>query len=140
MLQSFRTWLISKKYTESTVKNYVTDINRYLDFVGPSSNVAHIFLDSVLSNYLSQISFDINYPRYLASLNQFCQFGISQNIISQNPLKKVRHQIEATPQTDLKHLLTEFSQYLIKHKSSDSTIKNYINDVNLYINWLNSES
>ena len=140
MLTAFRSWLVAKKYTDSTVKNYVTDIARYLQTLANDQTVAHIFSSTSISNYLTEISSDINYPRYLASLNQFCQYALSQNLISQNPLKKIRQQVAVAPEVNINHLLAEYSQYLIKHNNSPSTIKNYINDISLYINWLDSET
>jgi site-specific recombinase XerD len=130
---SFRLWLQNKNYSGSTVRNYLVDINKYL------ATTDSPFSQASLTTYLQSISTDPNLPRTLSSLNKFCQFAYSQNIISENPLKPAAKQLKTTPTITIDMVVSDFQEYLTKHNSSQSTIRNYINDLHQYISWANSE-
>lgn len=135
LLPTFRLWLQNKNYSDSTVRNYLVDVNKYLT----STSSEAIFDRQSLANYLQSISTDPNLARILSSLNKFCQFGYSQNLVSENPLKSVTNQLKATPSISIDTVVSQFQEYLIKHNSSQSTIRNYINDLRQYINWTTNE-
>lgn len=128
----FRSWLKARNYSSSTIRNYLVDVNKYLTTI-PSSDV---YSTTALSNYLSTLNDPSYLRRSLASLNKLCQFGLDQNYIRQNPIKKYRRQISQAPQTDLQDVVKQYETYLTKKKRSSSTIRNYLNDLQQYINWL----
>ena len=149
-LPQFKLWLIAKNYSESTSRNYLADLGKYLNYVNhlPQSislnpnnpNGIHIFSPEILSLYVSYLSDKNNSGRYLASLNQFCQFALDQHLISQNPLKSTlkqhHHPDNLATDSNLTHLTKLYEQTLINQKTSPATIKNYLNDLHQYINWL----
>ncbi|MPM85436.1 Tyrosine recombinase XerC [bioreactor metagenome] len=124
---SFRSWLISKNYSSSTTRNYLSDINSYLEFVKNSNP----FSPDTVSLYLKKIDKDSNYSRYLSSLSKFFQFSLDQKIISINPLKKARQPKTVTPSD----ILNAYQSFLIKKHFSAATIKNYLNDIQQFIDW-----
>jgi site-specific recombinase XerD len=128
----FRSWLKARNYSSSTIRNYLVDVNKYLSTISSSD----IFSTTALNNYLSTIK-DPNYlRRSLASLNKLCLFGLDQNYIRQNPIKKYRQQLSQAFIPDLQDIIKQYETYLIKKKRSLSTIRNYLNDLQQYINWL----
>lgn len=132
LLPSFRLWLKNKNYSDSTVRNYLVDVNKYLT----TTNTP--FSRQSLTSYLQSISSDTNLPRSLSSLNKFCQFAFSQNLINENPLKPVVKEVRKPTPITIDTLINDFKSDLIKHHSSTSTVHNYINDLHQYINWLNT--
>jgi len=137
----FRNWLKSQNYSSSTTRNYLVDINKYLSHLAASSEsttLNSIFSLSSLKGYLDLIEDPKYKSRALSSLNQFALFALSQNYISSNPIKKYRRLSQSTPNQDLDKILSEYKDHLIKKKRSPSTVRNYINDLQQYINWLST--
>ena len=142
-LPQFKLWLKAKSYSDSTARNYLADLGKYLNYVNhlpqtvsldPSaSSGIHILSPEIISLYASYLSGKNNASRYLASLNQFCQFALNQHLISQNPLKSLHKNSSAPNASDLVDL---YQQHLTKHNTPVSTIRNYINDLHQYISWL----
>lgn len=132
LLPSFRLWLQNKNYSDSTVRNYLVDIRKYLD----STSADSIFQRQSLANYLQSVATDVNLARILSSLNKFCQFAYSQNLVSENPLKPLAKHLKNTHQTTIDTVISDFQEHLFKHHHSNSTVRNYINDVHQYISWL----
>jgi site-specific recombinase XerD len=126
-LNSFKSWLISKSYSPSTIRNYLADINRYL--VNTKNN---IFSPESVSDYLTNIKKDPNINRYLSSLSKFFQFAIDQHLISINPLKTAQKPKIPSPEDILK----DYQSFLSQKHFSPATIKNYLNDIQQFIDWL----
>ena len=122
-LTSFKTWLVNKKYSTSTVRNYLSDVHKYISSI-PTTSSSDVFSESSFSAYASSLSDKSYAPRALASLNKFCQFAIDQRIISTNPINNT-----------FSAILLEFKNYLANHHKSDSTITNYLNDIKQFINY-----
>jgi site-specific recombinase XerD len=145
-LPQFKIWLQTKGYSDSTSRNYLVDLGKYLNYVnrlpqkvsldipaGPEPVEGHIFSPGILSLYVSYLSDKNNASRYLASLNRFCQFALDQHLISTNPLKNI-HRAPSAP--SLSELVSLYEQYLTTHNAPISTIRNYTNDLHQYISWL----
>jgi len=136
----FRDWLKSQSYSSSTVRNYLVDVNKYLDHLARDKealSLKQIFSTEFLSDYLSTLQDEKYHLRSLSSLNKFSQFALSQKYIEQNPIKQYRRSLQS-PSTDLQQSLDLFKQYLIKKNRTPSTIKNYLNDLQQYISWLST--
>lgn len=132
LLDSYRSWLVNRGLSPMTIKNYISDVNRY--FQGLSNQ--NPFSYSALNRHLQQLYKETNYPRYLASLRLFCQFGIDQKLITQNPLRLISKNSLNTKNTDIKVIINEFVRHLNHLHTPPSTIKNYVNDLNQYLAWL----
>ena len=136
-LNSFKTWLISKSYSSSTVRNYLTDVNKYISYLQSKiDDLSSIFSPDSVSQYLTTIQKDPNINRYLSSLSKFFQFAIDQHLISVDPLKKAQKPKTSTP-TDI---LVDYQSFLSKKHFSTSTIKNYLNDIQQFIDWNQTKS
>ena len=149
-LPQFKIWLAHQGYSESTARNYLADLGKYLEYINhlpqvislnipssPEPVEGHILSPTIVGLYVAYLSGKMNSPRYLASLNKFCQFALDQQLISQNPLKTVHR---SPRQPELTDLVTLYETHLIKHNTPTSTIRNYINDLNQYISWLSNPS
>jgi site-specific recombinase XerD len=123
-LQTFGLWLKNQNYSESTIRNYLVDIHKYL-----SSG-----LD--VTQYALSIESDPNYSRYLSSLKKYVAFSMDQGSLNHDPLKKTRIY---TQSPDLDQLVSVYEKHLIKRNTPISTIRNYINDLNQYISWLSTQ-
>lgn len=123
----FKSWLKNKNYSSSTIRNYLSDINQFLNFTSNQD----IFSSETVSLYLKNISKDSNYSRYLSSLSKFFQFAQDQKLINNNPLKTALK--AKKPSTD--EIINQYSEYLKKKQFSQSTVKNYLNDIKQFIDW-----
>ena len=137
-IESFKNWLRSKGFSESTIANYVADMTKYLHFVTLSEVEGSELTENTISQYLNQLSPKSYTSRALASLNKFCQFALDQKIISANPMKNVvipssGNGSQPFPSTE--SLLADFKLFLEKHNKRTNTINNYINDLRQFINY-----
>lgn len=137
--KNFSSWLNSKSYQSSTIRNYLSDINAYFNFVkNLSLKISTIYdLSSTIyspdsiSAYLETIKSDSNYSRYLSSLSKFFQYTLDQNLITIDPLKQVRKVKKPT----IDDVLSDYQSFLTKKHFSTSTIRNYLNDLRQFIDW-----
>jgi len=130
---AFRAWLSNRHYSDSTIRNYLVDINKYLASAGDNL----LFSSTTLQNYLQTLSSHPNFPRAQASLKKFFQFALDQKLIDQNPFKKALRFVRADPHASpsQESLISAFQTYLEKKNKTPTTIKNYINDIQQFINW-----
>ena len=126
-LPSFKTWLKNKSYSDSTIRNYLADINRY--FTSIKNN--NPFSSEIAQEYLRIISSHPNKNRYTSSLSKFFHFAIDQQIIKSNPLKRKYIKQQNSPN----NILELYQNYLSQKKFSKATIKNYLNDIQQFIDW-----
>lgn len=136
---SYQNWLKSKSYSDATIRNYLVDLKKYFLFTNSDSDEVtdKIFDQDNLVSYFQNINQDQNYKRFLASLSKFFQFALDQQLISQNPFPKA---IKIQPETNLEETVKLYQQQLEAKKFSISTIRNYINDIHQFINWVESGS
>lgn len=123
-LKSFKNWLSQKKYSSSTIRNYLADLNKYYAF---NPNLDH-FSSSTLNLYLNSISTDQNQSRYISSLTKFFHFALDQKIIQVNPFKKDEN-------ISSNELLNLYQNYLNQNHFSPATVKNYLADIQQFIDW-----
>jgi len=135
-LPQFIHFLRLKNYSPVTIRNYLSDINKYFSFAGQQNVLAN----HTLFAYIKHLSTKNNRSRYLASLNVFCQFAVDQNLIPRNPLKKLKFSLGRTPQITLKQLLEQYQNHLQKYNVSQNTIRNYLNDIKQFIHWSTSSA
>jgi hypothetical protein len=129
VLKNFQSFLVSKNYSSSTIRNYLADIGNYFEFIKTNSN-QNPFSSDILSPYLKSISSDPDYRRYLSSLSKFFQYAQDQGLTKTNPLKSALR--DKKPSLD--EILTNYQEFLSK-KKSDSTVRNYLNDIRQFIDW-----
>jgi len=123
-LKSFKSWLLQKKYSSSTIRNYISDINKYFEFASDRD----IFSSTTLQSYLSSIKNISNKDRYSSSLAKFFQFAIDQKFTTINPFKE-------TSQLSCQEIVQAYQDFLLQQKCSPNTIKNYLVDIQQFIDW-----
>ena len=139
ILNRFNLWLKSKSYSSSTIRNYLSDINAYINYFRNSNleirNLG-IFSSDVVSSYLQTIQKNPAYSRYLSSLSKFFQYALDQNLIKIDPLK----QAQKVKKPSIDDIVTNYQSFLTQKHFSTSTIRNYLNDLRQFIDWsTNSE-
>jgi site-specific recombinase XerD len=135
IVTSYKNWLKLKSYSAATIRNYLLDLKKYFLFTNPDSDQVtdKIFDQDNLTSYFQNINQDQNYKRFLASLSKFFQFTLDQKLISTNPFPKA---IKVQPEINLKEVVNQYKHLLQAKKFSISTIRNYVNDVQQFINWV----
>lgn len=157
--ESFRSYLSKSGISSITVKNYASDINKFLfwfrDSFKTDFSPKH-FTNDVISlfiktkgglityeddaNGLSSLDFlqkevsDRSFERYLSTLRKFSDFLLEEKLIASNPfheINKIQPRIEAKDPWFLK----EFKNYLYSKRASHLTIKNYVLDINAFSTW-----
>lgn len=129
-IDSYTLWLQNHQYQSNTIRNYLQDLKTYLTF---SHNQISIEL---ISKYFSEFSSKNNSPRYLASLSIFCQFLLDQHLTETNLFKQAKKHLNRQPSLDIEKLLIQYQNFLLKDHKSDLTVKNYLNDIHQYFEWL----
>ena len=138
MTEGFSHWLSAKSYSSSTIRNYLSDINAYINYFRNSNleirNLG-IFSSDVVSSYLQTIQKNPAYSRYLSSLSKFFQYALDQNLIKIDPLK----QAQKVKKPSIDDIVADYQSFLTKKHFSNSTIRNYLNDLRQYIDFCNSQ-
>lgn len=129
-LDSYSLWLQNHQYQTNTVRNYLQDLKTFLVY-----SHSQISLE-IVSSYFIYLSSKNNSSRYLASLSTFCQFLLDQHLTDTNLFKQVKKQLARQPSINQENLLIQYQNYLIKQHKSNLTVKNYLNDIHQYFNWL----
>lgn len=129
-LDSYNLWLRNHQYQSNTIRNYLQDLKTYLNF---SNNQIS---EELITKYFSAFSSKNNSSRYLASLSTFCQFLFDQHYTDTNLFKRVKKHLSRQPTLDTERLLIQYQNFLAKDHKSDLTIKNYLNDIHQYFDWL----
>lgn len=133
----FKLWLQTKGYSMTTIRNYVADINKYVRFTGSGD----VFSSESLGNYIIFISDKKNHHRYLTSLNKLFEFAQIQNLVFTNPFKKIKRQVcpgsnfREITSCGLENILSQYQDYLHQNRKNPFTVKNYLNDIQQFINW-----
>lgn len=129
-INSYTLWLQNHQYQSNTIRNYLQDLKTFLTF-----SKGQISLETI-SQYFDYVSSKNNSRRYLASLSNFCQFLSDQHLTEVNLFKQSKKHFHRQPSLDMDKLLIQYESYLTKDNKSNLTIKNYLNDLRQYLNWL----
>lgn len=141
LVEQFRQYLKDKKVSVNTVKNYVSDLSTFVDYLKTTSQYFSILtlpfiLDSeTLSGYkqwLEKKDPVSTANRRLSSLRKFIVFAIETNSISKDYTGQVTNLLPLTPNKSEQTLET-LNTYLETHVTNTETIKEYKNDINDYL-------
>ncbi|MBM3205812.1 hypothetical protein FJZ41_03135 [Candidatus Shapirobacteria bacterium] len=148
----FKNYLIVKKTSLVTAKNYLVDINHFLGWLAQKTGVKHqivgkaifgLFTLETIEEYKNDL-LEENTPlstlnRRLSALRKFGKFGQEQGWLTENPMLHIGN---LTPNELISHqssseqILQNFKHQLEKEKASPLTIKNYLSDLRHFLNWL----
>lgn len=131
-LDSYTLWLKNHQYQSNTIRNYQQDLRTFL------SLSKYEVSEESISKYFKDFSNKNNSSRYLASLSIFCQFLVDQHLTDTNLFRQTKKRLHRQPSIDLEKLLMQYQNFLFKDKKSNLTVKNYINDIHQYFDWLKS--
>lgn len=154
----FRNYLIAKKISLLSVKNYLADVRHFLNFKGYAEEaiiglpqveqLTGIFSAKGVEDYKQKLrllgvsSRTIN--RRLSSLRQFGQFLVSQSFLSENPAVQIsnlpRGRQVSKEEIQQEKTLKEFKNYLWEKGTSKLTMKNYLADMRQFLNWMEKVS
>lgn len=168
LLKLFGAFLAEAGLSSISIKNYVSDLRHFLAFCTHLSNteneVTPELIFQSLSKYINLYSENqksnftptntIN--RRSASIRRFStflktSFNIQEAAIEQNASasntnatstpKTSSYNFSSTSTDDqYKKVISQFKQYLEKEKKTHSTVKNYLSDINHFINWSANET
>lgn len=147
--ENFRTYLKTQGLSAVTIKNYVADINYFLDWLYQKTHIHHrvagisifgLFTTETLEEYKT-LADEQNTPlstinRRLSALRKFGQFAKTQGWTNQNPVLKIKNVVSEPNQSVKQNLLTKFQKSLEEDKVSPLTIKNYLSDLRHFLTWL----
>ena len=147
--ENYRTYLKTQGLSSVTIKNYVADINHFLDWLQQKTHVLHrvagkgifgLLTIENLKKYKTDLA-DENTPpstinRRLSALRRFGQFAKSQGWMNQNPVLKIKNVVSESNQSLKQNLLVKFQKSLEEEKVSPLTIKNYLSDLRHFLTWL----
>lgn len=135
---NFRKYLQDQQLAKSTIKNYVSDLRHFLDWLASSHQQVNINNFNynqfrAYKNYLSQNDVGRSVVRRrLAGLKKFGEFLKTENLTNTNPAAHVKPN---PPRITVYQQLKEFKKFLKDHDLSKSTIKNYMADVSQFVHW-----
>jgi site-specific recombinase XerD len=163
-LVSFKHYLIAEKISKGSIRSYLSDVRHFFAWLkefleknqvaltmkqpaSPSGGLDNEivtllnYVNSKLLEAYQACQLDNNVPirtinRRFSSLRKFGNFCQSQNWINLNPFDSLRN-ISQSDKSRLeeRYRLKEFRLYLWQNKASQSTIKNYLNDIRQFIEW-----
>lgn len=139
LLDTFRAFLSESGLSKVSVKNYVSDVRKFLEFDNslPSPSVISKFVAALQDSQVPHSTIN----RYLASLRRYSVFlKVKYEIDTENRGQSTEN--SATPLTpDPCSLITGlFLKSLQNEDLSHSTVKNYKSDLNHYLGWIASSS
>jgi len=148
----FKLYLQVQKSSPITVKNYVVDVNHFLEWLAQKTGIKYqivgkaifgLFTEETLNEYkadqLTQKTPLSTLNRRLSALRKFGQFGLQEGWLTENPANKIANadsdSLSENKDQNVKVLL-EFQKQLEKEKVSPITIKNYLSDLRHFLTWL----
>jgi site-specific recombinase XerD len=148
----FKNYLQDQKASPVTTKNYLVDINHFLDWLAQKTGVKYqivgkaifgLFTKETLNEYKAdQLTKKIplsTLNRHLSALRKFGQFGLNEGWLKENPANKISNpnsESSLSAEDQNIKILADFQKQLEKEKASSLTIKNYLSDLRHFLNWL----
>lgn len=140
LLNQFKTHLQASGKSEITVKNYLSDIRRFIVWFEEQSG-ASFSADQVQSETIQQYRQSLSSTldrlsakRHTSSLNQFFLYLVKTGTI---PANTIAVRPETTQPEGIGEILRlkDFRSYLYEQKCSELTLKNYIADIRQFADW-----
>ena len=162
----FRVYLISQNCSPATVKNYLSDVRDFFDWLAQKTGIHYqvagkaifgLFIKETILEYQQDLltakapRSTIN--RHLSALRKLGEFARLQGWLGENPATKIgnisaayhsggdRLPAKASAQAgrtlpEWAKVLGDFRTYLEKEKITPLTIKNYLSDLRHFFGWL----
>lgn len=144
----FQVYLQNQDISSVTVKNYLSDLNHFLNWLHQVTGINHniagksifgLFTQETLKEYQAYLT-QQNIPittinRRFSTLRKVGRFAQFEGWVKDNPAEKIRNLTEVANNKS-EQILNEFRHHLEKEKISSVTIKNYLSDLRHFLNWL----
>jgi len=135
----FKAYLIANHLSAVSVKNYVSDINKFLatipDDKTPQSEDFKNYYDKINQNNTPSQTL----KRYQSALRKFGQFLKEEYALAKNPavILETRKTLDTSAkQINPEKMLDAYRKSLEKSGSKPATIKNYLADTRQFLDWL----
>ncbi len=156
--ENFYTFLLSSGVSQSTLKNYKSDIKHFSEWLVRSVKSLGVYAENLTEsipfinsktaeNYKVELlnsgvpSKTIN--RKLSTLRRLSSYFIQNEILNfefTNSVTNIQNQtVKANPSKN-ELIIKDFENYLIREKVSKNTIKNYLSDINQFFSWINNQN
>ena len=141
LLNQFRIYLRGHNKSEITIKNYCSDIRRFVEWFEAHTKQAFIteaVTSTAIQEYRAHLSSTLDHrsaKRHSSSLNQFFLFLVRTNILpASNQLTATETEQQAK---GIESLLRtrDFKSYLLDQRCSQLTVKNYLADLRQFTEW-----
>ncbi len=131
--------VLNVKISPSSIKNYVSDINHFLNFIAgsiqePIVQPVHITpaaIKTYTATAASQLS-PSSLNRHLAAIRCFGRFLVHTKLLETDPAQNL---INPDFDPTLAQVITRYQKFLTTEALSKSTIKNYVSDLKKYLLW-----
>jgi len=151
----FKNYLIIKKISPVTAKNYLVDVNHFLNWLAEKTGVKYqivgkaifgLFTEETLKEYKKDLLVAktplSTLNRRLSALRKFGEFGKKQEWLKENEAERIANAIKSdfiissVSKQPNEEILGKFTQHLETEKVSSITIKNYLSDLRHFLGWL----
>jgi hypothetical protein len=147
LLEQFRNYLKEKGNSPNTVKNYLSDLSTFVDYLKSENQyfsiltLPFVFNNEKLvdyKNWLTTISPTKTANRKLSALRKFMDFCVRTNLVEKNYVGNVGNIIFISDQPNINRPIglgeiELFRKYLKSQGNSSNTVKGYISDVKYYL-------
>jgi len=146
--QPFSSYLKSQSVSQNTLRNYLSDVNHFLNWLDNYESVLGSNDANIIAQRVSETTFKkykqflikndtstATINRRLSSLRQLSNFFISQGWVKNDQAKKITNVTTKKEVSLSSQLITRFAKSLTKEGKSLSTIRNYLSDVRGYLEW-----
>ena len=144
VLAQFKRFLKTKKLSPLSIKNYLSDLRRFLAYLQnhqPHLKSLHSIKLHHFKSYLTHLTNQGFSPaslnRNIATLRQFGHF-LEQVHNIENPTQNLARLGPTSPNSSSTNYIKHFTNYLKQQQLSSQTIKSYKSDINQYLHWLNT--
>lgn len=152
-MQIFLNYLANKNLSKHSLKNYKSDLNHFASWIvlkvrsyGSLVNSledALPFLSretaSEYKEYLSENKIPLKtINRRLSTMRHLAEFLVKENLCDFNFMTGIENKRNQSinKEISLKPIVDDFKAFLEAEKVSSSTLKNYMSDINQFMDWL----
>lgn len=156
--ENFYTFLLSSGVSQSTLKNYKSDIKHFSEWLVRSVKSLGVYAENLseslpfinsktAESYKSELlklgvpSKTIN--RKLSTLRKLSSYFVQNEILSfefTNSITNIQNESTKASPSKTELIIKDFENYLIREKISKNTIKNYLSDINQFFSWINNQN
>lgn len=154
---NFEVFLLKQHVSGVTRKNYRSDLRNFFNWLVHTIQTSgepvpvdlKLLIAKIKTEQLEEYKHSLllsgtpqaTINRRLSSLRMLFRFAQTQGWISDSPIEFIRNIAINEPKTSSpQKLLGQFRQSLIEEGASETTVKNYVSDVNEFLNWLSQQA